>query len=139
MPVPTRFAGDALDLGPRFVHTASVAASPAASSETTIATLTVSKDVQLGVGAVLIGYAAYLVGASGSAVNLRIRRTDTSGTIIKASGAQTVTAADLRGDTIIGVDTGGSTVGQVYVLTMTVTAGAAESTVSAVSFAALLI
>ena len=139
MPVPTRFLGDALDLSPRVVHTAAITGSPAAAAETIVATLQTSRDVALGLGVVLFGYVAYTVGGSGTAVQLRIRQTDTSGTVIKASGALTRTAGNLQADSICGVDLTPAGPGQVYVLTMIVTAGAATSTVSAVTLAALLV
>jgi hypothetical protein len=139
MPIPIQFGGAQLDLSPRLFKTATVVASPATTAETIIASLTINEDLALMEGVVLLGYAAFTVGASGSAVNLRLRRTDASGTIVKASGATTVTAADLRAYTIAGVDTGVTPLNQVYVMTMTVTAGAAESTVSAVTLAALVI
>jgi hypothetical protein len=139
MPPAIRFSGAEIDLSPRLTFSAAVVASPALNAETIIAQITLAKDVALQSGIIVVGYAAYLVGASGSAVQFRIRRTDVSGTAVKASGALNVTAADLRTQTIVGVDTGISPLNAVYCLTMIVTAGGAESTVSAVTLAALVV
>jgi hypothetical protein len=136
---PIQVAGEEIDLSGRFVHSVTVAASPAGASETTIATLTITADASLQKGIYLDGWAAYTVGTSGTAVTLKIRRTDTSGQTIASSGALTRAAGVLAGDDVAGVDTGPTLPGQVYVLTMTVTAGAAASTVSAVMLRAIVV
>lgn len=139
MTVPTRLLADAIDLSPRVIRSGTVAASPAAATETTICTLTVNRDLQMGLGIVLYGFAAFTVGTSGTAVQLRIRQTDTSGTVVKASGATTRTAANLGSMSILGVDTAPVLPNQVYVLTMTVTSGSAASTVSAAELVAVVV
>jgi hypothetical protein len=88
---------------------------------------------------VLLGWAAYTVGASGTAVTLKLRQTDTSGTTIATTGATSATAGNLYSLDIHGFDTSPLTAGGIYVLTMTVTAGGAASTVSAVSLIGLAI
>ncbi len=138
-PDPIRLSAKDVDPSPRVVRTGTVVASPAAAAETIIASLTVVPDLVVGLGVVLHGYAAYTVGTSGTAVTLRIRRTDVAGTIVKASGAMTRTAANLAADSIVAVDTGPTLPNQVYVLTMQVTAGAAASTVSAVELVAIVV
>jgi hypothetical protein len=139
VPVPYQQSAAALDLGPRVFKSTTVAASPSAATETTVATLTIGGDIGFTAGVLLIGFGAFTVGASGTAVNLRIRRTDTSGAIQAATGATTVTAGNLGSLSVVGFDTGPTLPGQVYVLTATVTAGAAASTFSGVGLIAVVI
>lgn len=138
-PVPARLNSDAVDLSTRVFRTATVVGSPAAAAETIIASLTLNRDLAFGLGVLLMGYAAWTVGTDGTSANFRIRRTDVSGTIVKASGLTTRTAAQLAADGILGIDTGPTFPNQVYVMTLIVTAGSAPSTVSAVEFAAIVI
>jgi hypothetical protein len=139
MPVPTAFTADRLDLSKRIVRSSVVAASPAAASETIVCTVTIPGDLSTFLGVLLFGIAAVTVGTSGTAVNTRIRQTDTSGTILYASGALPRAAGVLCNDAAIGVDVSPSSIGQVYVLTLTVTAGAATSTVSAAQLVAIVV
>lgn len=134
-------SGLSLDLSPRFVQSSTVAASPSAATETTICTLTVSANAAIATGIQLTGWAAFTVGTSGTACNLKIRQTGTSGTTIAASGATTggITAGNLVTLDVQGIDTAAVIPGQVYVLTLTVTGGAAASTVSACQLTALII
>lgn len=136
---PGRLSGTGLDLSPRFTRTATVVASPSAATETIIASLTIPNPVQVNTGILLIGYAAFTAGTAGVSANLRIRQTDASGTVIKASGAVTVVAASLYDRCIAGLDASPTLPAQVYVLTLTVGSANAASTVSAVEFAALVI
>lgn len=131
-----------IDLSGRFFFTTTVAASPALAAETTIASLTVSSNAAITSGIWLAGWAAYTVGTSGTAVTFRIRQTGLAGTVVVSSGALTGSqhgAGILSADDINGVDTAGTLPNQVYVLTMQVTAGAAASTVSAVSLTATVV
>lgn len=139
MPAPIQMSAEGLDLSPRLFRTATVVASPAAAAETIIASLAIADDLALTEGFVLVGYAAYTVGTAGVSVNLRIRRTNVTGTIVKASGAMTRTAANLAADSIVALDTGGALPNQTYVLTMIVASATAESTVSAVELIALVV
>jgi hypothetical protein len=140
MPPPAiRFDGAALDLSGRVYHSAAVVASPAAATETIIASLTVSGNVAVQKAVYLKGWAAYTVGTSGTAVTLRIRQTDAAGTALASTGALTKTAASLYADDVEGADTAGVLPGQVYVLTMTVTGGAASSAVSGVFLQAFVV
>jgi hypothetical protein len=138
---PFVIGGDLLDLSKRFGYTTTVAASPSASSETTIASLNI--QALLGNAAVasavwLFGWAAYTVGTNGTAVTLQIRQTNTSGASKGSTGALTKTAASLYADDVNTIDTAPPT-GGVYVLDMTVTAGSATSTVSQVFLGAVII
>lgn len=132
-------SGAGVDLTPRFVRSSTVAASPAAATETTIATITLPSNVVQGVGIELVGWAAYTVGTNGTSVNLKIRQTNTSGATVAATGLINSTAANLDARFVMGLDTAGVIPGQVYVLTMTVTAGSAASTVSACYLRALIV
>jgi hypothetical protein len=131
-----------IDLSGRVVKSSTVAASPSAATETTIASITLPTNVAFASGVLLIGFAAWTYGTSGVSANLKIRQTDTSGSTIIATGvtnngAPAATQLDAR--TIVGFDTAPSSTGQVYVLTLTVGSAAAASTVSAVTLLALLI
>lgn len=139
MPDAIRLASSALDLSQRVGETATVAASPALAAETVIATLTLPTDEVVERGCILIGYAAYLVGAGGTTVTFRIRETNISGNIVGATGAMNVTAADVRSTTLLGFDSTVGAAGTVYVLTMQVANGAAESTVSAAELVAFIV
>lgn len=136
---PITMTATEIDLSPRIIQSSSVVASPTANSETTIATLTLPNNLSIINGVILMGYAAFTVGTSGTACNLKIRQTSTSGSTIVATGATTggITAANLVDMNVSGVDT--AAVGtQVYVLTLTVTGGAATSTVSACQLVAIV-
>lgn len=139
MPVPIRYDSQALDLTKRVQVYKTVDASPAAAAETIIATLTLTgfADTPVLSGVLLNAWAAYTVGTSGTAVTLRIRQTNVSGTVVATTGAMTKTAASLYADDVNGFDAGAG-VG-VYVFTMQVTSGAAASTVSALLVQATII
>ena len=131
-----------VDLSPRFVTTTTVVASPALAAETIIAQLpAINAGVAYQSGVFVICWAAFTVGTSGTAVQLKIRQTNVSGTTVAATGALTGSqhgAGILSDDNVHGFDASPAA-GQVYVLTMQVTAGAATSTVSAVSMLAIAI
>lgn len=138
MPTPIRYDSINFDLSKRFPFTTTVGASPALAAETIIGTLTIPSfsDIAVVSGIILNGWAAYTVGASGSAVTFKIRQTNVSGSTVVSTGALTRAAGNLGADDINGVDT--SPVG-VYVLTMQVTAGGAASTVSALYLGATIV
>jgi hypothetical protein len=139
MPVPINVNAQRVDLSARLPISTTVVASPAANAETIIASLAIPLfgDTTIVAAVLLQGWAAYTVGTSGTAVNLRIRQTNVSGTVVAATGALTKTAAQLYADDVGGQD---ATPGvATYVLTMTVTGGAAPSTVSAVSLSAAVV
>ncbi len=136
---PITISATEVDLSPRIIQSATVAASPSAATETTIATLTLPSNLSIINGVILMGFAAFTVGTSGTACNLKIRQTNTSGSTVAATGATTggVAATNLLDMNVSGIDT--AAVGtQVYVLTLTVTSGAATSTVSAAQLVAIV-
>jgi len=139
MPAPIDYSAALIDLAPRFQSTSTVGASPSGSSETIIGTLTLSDFGNLTVvsGVRLQGFAAFTVGTSGVSANLRIRETNVSGTVVAATGATTVAAANLVALSVAGLDAAPG-VG-VYVLTLTIGSGAAASTVSALHLSAVVI
>lgn len=139
MPQPITSSVVHEDLTGRFPVTTTVGASPSAAAETIIGTLTIPSfgDTSILSAVILSGWAAYTVGTSGTAVNLRIRQTNVSGTVVAATGALTKTAANLYADDVAGTD---ATPGVgTYVLTMQVTGGAAASTVSALILSAVVV
>jgi len=139
---PFQTTARGIDLSPRISITTTVVASPAAAAETIIASLTLNEAIAVASGVDLTGWAAYTVGTNGTAVQFRIRQTQVAGTLIAASGALTGSqhgAAILSADDIEGFDTAPVLPGQIYVLTMQVTAGSAASTVSAVKLRAIVI
>jgi azurin len=139
-PVPIQQSAAALDLSPRVQKSAVVAASPALAAETVVCSLTLSGDIAVVAGTALIGYVALTVGASGTDVTVKLRRTGTSGTTVVSSGVLSApAAAEVVAYAINGFDTGTVMPGQVYVLTVTVANGAAESTVSACSLIAIVV
>jgi hypothetical protein len=131
-----------LDLSGRFFFTTTVVASPAAAAETIIASLTIPSNIAAVAGVDLTGWAAYTVGTNGTAVTFRLRQTQVAGTLVASSGALTGSqhgAAILSADDIEGFDAAPTLPGQIYVLTMQVTAGSAASTVSAVKLRAIVV
>lgn len=141
MPVPISTTSSEIDLSQRFAATKAVVASPALAAETIIASLTLNTDEAIISGVMLRGWAAFTVGTSGTAVTLRIRQTNVSGTVIATTGALTggVSAAGLVQEAVLGFDASPAATGQVYVLTLQVTSGAAASTVSAVELDATIV
>jgi hypothetical protein len=139
MPQPIQETAARIDISPRIFFSTTVAASPSAATETTICTLTLSNDLAIVSGVLLYGWAAFTVGTNGTACNLKIRRTDTAGATVAATGATTggIAAAALVDMNVNGIDTGGTNT-QVYVLTLTVTGGSAASTVSACNLIAVV-
>jgi len=131
---PIHLADINIDFSQRFLVTTAVVASPATNAETIIAQLPAfNAGIPFLKGVYLQGWAAYTVGTSGTAVTLRIRQTNVSGSVIVTTGALTGSqhgAGILSDDDVNGFDTGPAA-GQVYVMTMQVTGGAATSTVSA--------
>jgi uncharacterized protein YdaL len=127
------------DLSSRFQAYKTVDASPSGSSETIIATLTLANfnDISIVSRVQLRGFAAFTAGTNGVSANLRIRKTDVNGTVIAATGATTVTAANLYALEVAGWENAPGT--SVYVLTLTVGSGSAASTVSALMLDAVLI
>lgn len=135
---PERLDARGINLASRIVSSNTVVASPALAAETIIASITLPLNVQSFQAVELVGWVAYTVGTSGVSAELKIRQTDTSGTVIADSGATFSTATHLEARDVIGMDTTPGA-GQVYKLTLTIGSGAAVSTVSAVYLRALIV
>jgi len=134
-PNPITLGSYGIDLSQRFAVSVAVVASPTAAAETIIAQVTIPNFGGLAInsGVLLYGWAAYTVGTNGTAVQLKLRQTNVSGSTVAATGALTGSqhgAAILSADDINGFDSGAGVA--TYVMTMQVTAGSATSTVSAV-------
>jgi hypothetical protein len=132
--------GAKVDLSDRIVASTVVVASPAAAAETIIAQTSALVPEAILSGVDVSGWTAFTVGTSGTAVRLRLRRTNVAGTVVADTGALTggVSAGALLAQDVGGFDTGAAQ-NQVYVLTLQVTAGAAVSTVSAVKLRAIAV
>lgn len=138
MPEPIQQSGVTVAIGDRVFRTATVVASPADATETVVASLAIPDDIAIGKGIYLSGYIAYTVGTNGTSGRVRVRRTNVSGTTIRDSGALTRVAAQLVESPIQIMDTGGALPNQTYVVTLTVGAATAASTVSAVELVAIV-
>lgn len=134
MPEGIRASALALDLSSRIAESHAVTGSPATNAITTVCTLTFPafSNLTVAYGVFLEGFAAFTVGTSGTAAKLDIRQTGTSGAVIATTGALTggIAAGNLVSISIQGVDQSPLTAG-VWVLALTITGGAATSTVSA--------
>lgn len=141
MPLPIRADSQTLDLSKRFQVYKTVDASPAAASETVIATLTLAgfADTPVVSGVQVSGWCAFTVGTSGASATLKIRQTNVSGTTIVTSGATTggISAGNLVIMDVEGFDAGAGA--SSYALTLTVGSGAAASTVSGLLLRAIII
>jgi hypothetical protein len=139
MPAPIDYSSALVDLSQRFQGTSTVVASPTDSTETIIASLTIVDFGNLEVisGVRLHGFAAFTVGTNGVTANLRIRQTNASGTIVKATGGVIAVATNLLAMNVLGLDAAPGI--KTYVLTLTVGSASAASAVSAVHLAATVI
>lgn len=142
MPEPIRQTAIDHDLTSRFPSTSTVVASPADSTETIVASLTIPNfnDIALVSGVRLHGFAAFTIGTAGVSGNLRIRETNVSGTIVSATGAINAgvwAATQLTELVVQGFDAAPGVA--VYVLTLTVGSASGASTVSAASLNAVVI
>jgi hypothetical protein len=136
--MPVQEGADSLDLGNAVVSSQTVVASPAAATETIIATLTVPvirDDQEVHID----GWCGYTAGTNGVTGQLKIRRTDASGSTKATGPAKTIVATQVYDASIAAKDAPGAVVNQVYVMTLTVGSGSATSTVSAVNLRALIV
>lgn len=134
-----RLSAAGIDLSPRVQRNATVVASPATSAETIVASLTVSGDLATGLGVLVVGWCAFTAGTNAVGGQLKLRKTDASGSTLVDTGAVTVVATKLYAPMVFAVDTSPSLPGQVYVMTLTMASGSAESTVSAAQILALVV
>lgn len=142
MPTPISFNSAGLDLSARVIQSKTVTGSPAAATETIVCTLPAIGDIAAITGVALFAFAAFTVGTDGVSADLKIRRTNASGTAIVATGATNggvLAAAQLTAMSAIGFDTGPTLPGQIYVATLTIASGSAPSTVSAATLVAIVV
>ena len=139
MPDPFQISGAVVDLAPRVFQDKTVDASPADATETVIATLSMPDDLAVGEGVLVFGWCTLTVGTNGTSILTRIRRDSVAGTAIAASGATTAVAAQLVDRSIVAFDTAPVFPNEVYVMTLTVGAATAASTVSAVSLVGIVV
>ena len=141
MPLPIRYDSAGFDLSKRFQIYKTVDASPATNAETVVATLNLASFADLSVvsGVIVSGWAAYTIGTSGTAATMKIRQTNVSGATVVTSGATTggISAGNLVEQDVEGFDAAPG-IGS-YALTLTITGGAATSTVSAVLLRAIIV
>ena len=143
MPVqPLIYSALETDFAPRVIDTTTVQNSPiAAAAETIIATVNIPNfgGIAITQRIYLNGWAAFTVGGSGTAATLRIRQTNVTGTVIVTTGALT---GGIAAAALVAQDVGGSdaTPGvATYVLTLQITSGATNTTISAVQLLALVV
>ena len=139
--------GKTVDISQRFASSNTVVGSPATNAETVVCSVTgLLTDTAVFTGVFLSGVASFTVGTSGTAIRLRIRTGTTagSGTVVADTGALTggVSAGNLLSQDLQGTDTavtGGLSIASAsYCLTVTVTGGAATSTVSQTNLVAIV-
>lgn len=139
---PIHLNAQGIDLSSRIVETTTVQNSPiAAAAETIIATLTIPNfgNTTIVSKILLSGWAAFTYGGAATAGTLSVRQTDGSGTVVATTGALTrgVAAAALDALSVQGSD---ATPGVAkYVLTLQVTSGNTNTTISAVSLRAYIV
>lgn len=138
---PIRYGGSQVDLSPRVSSSSTVVGSPAGASETIVCQITALSSLsQTTLGVFVSGVASFTVGTSGTAVRLRIRQGTSvgAGTVVADTGALTggVSAGNLLSQDLQGFDTSPPTSG-LYHLSLTVTGGAATSTVTQTNLFAL--
>lgn len=130
-PQPIQYDSAHLDLSARFGFSKTVVGSPALAAITSICTVTVPGDLAVLTGINLEGWCAFTVGTSGVSAKLDLRQGSVAGAVVATTGLITVVAANLVTISVNGVDTVPVLPNQVYVLALTITSGAAISTVSA--------
>ena len=140
---PISVNGMAVDLSSRVKQTSTIIGSPAAASETVVATTPAfDSSIAIMAGCLVIAELAYTIGTNGVSCRVRIRQgTSTAGTVVYDSGVTTGghnTATQLVADSAGAFDTAAAA-GQQYTLTLTIGSGSAASTVSIVSLTAIAI
>lgn len=133
-PISANAAG--IDFSARMGGNSTVVGSPATNAATVVASLpAINSAVQAVSGVMIFAQCAFTVGTSGTACTYKIRQGTTagSGTVIFNSGAITsgISAGSLVVENVFGFDTAPTFPNQAYCLELTVTGGAATSTVSA--------
>lgn len=139
MPDPISRSGAGVDLSPRVVSTVTVVGSPAAAAETTVASLTITNDLVVGLGVFLFAYCSFTVGTNGVSGVLKIHHTNAAGATVGTSGAVTLVAANLASISVLGQDLVPALPNQIYIATLQIASGSATSTVAAVQLTAVVV
>lgn len=140
MPVaPIELDSVAVDLSRRFLESHAIVGSPQTNEEATVCSLTISDNYAVQKGVFLECFVALTVGTSGTAVTTKIHHTNAAGATLASTGALTATATNLIQTACQGIDAAAVLPGQIYIVTVQVTGGAAVSTVSGVSLFATVV
>lgn len=140
-------SANTLDLGPRVISSNAIVGSPALAAETIVAQIVgIDGQLSVSVGVFLSAALSFTVGATGTAIRVRIRQGAAvgAGTVVADTGAITggVAAAALLSQDIQGFDTaasGGAAVAATsYHVSLQVTGGSSASTVSSANIVALV-
>lgn len=107
----------------------------AAAAETVIGTVQVTTDAASVVA--IMGFVTLTVGTSGTAVVVRIRADSLTGTVVQSSGGLTAVAANASNFMITGSPAALEIAARTFVLTCQVTAGAANTNITAMMLLAL--
>lgn len=138
MPAPIRETAAGMDLSPRVFATATFVGSPANQTEAVVARVTVSGDIALVVGVVLVVFLSIRVGTSGTSVRMRLRQTGLAGTVLADTDAIPETAGTFVTRLAVALDQA-AVLPQVYALTSQTADAVATSTVQQVALVALAV
>lgn len=139
MPQPIQYEAAHLSLASRFFYSTTVVGSPAAATETIICSVAIGGDLAVTQGVYLFGWCALTAGTNAVGALMQIRQTNASGTSKVSSDAVTVVATKLYAPSVFTIDTSPGSATQVYVLTLTMGSGSAESTVSQARLIAVVV
>lgn len=139
MPQPIQYDAAHISLASRFFHSETVVASPPDATETIICSVSIGGDLAVTQGVYLFGWCALTAGTNAVGATLQIRQTNASGSSKVTTGAVTVVATKLYAPSVFTIDTAPGSSTQVYVMTLTMASGSAESTVSQARLMALVV
>lgn len=139
MPAPIHDTAAGLDLSPRVFQSTATVGNPANASEAVVCRVTVSGDIPLVAGVLLIAYLALRISLNATALRMRVRQTGVNGAVIVDTGAIPETANTTVERQALAFDTGAVLPGQVYVLTSEAPDATNPSTVGAVALVALAV
>lgn len=122
----------------RLFQTTTIIGSPANATEAIIARFTLPSGLTVVSGAMLLGFTACTVAASGTAWRLRVRQTNVSGTVVADTGAIPQTGGANATLTLAGFDTLAAA-SMVYVLTSETPGAGAATTITQALLAAVIV
>jgi predicted permease len=130
MPQTIQYDAAHIALASRFFYSTTVVGSPAAATETIICSVAIGGDLAVTQGVYLFGWCAVTAGTNAVGATMQIRQTNAAGTSKVSTDAVTVVATKLYAPSVFTIDLAPASSTQVYVLTLTMASGSAESTVS---------